>query len=836
MRDAKKISNFILMGILVFSAVFFVFEKPVRAAWADHLVISEVQISGDTANDEFIELFNPTSSEVDLSSWSIQYRGGAANSFSRKNFVSGNIIFPNSFFLVAHNDFTGSIRAEISHNSFRMSDTGGTICLVNNQTSLSSGVETSIVDKVAYGSGTLFPEANGPAFTPAPIDNQSLERKASSYSTVSTLASGGQEESAGNGWDTDNNFDDLVLQTTPNPQNTTSTPETDLPLTGPPPVCDNDGTCETERGENSENCLTDCPLPPPGGGGGGGYSSSSSSVNPSDIVINEFVSDPVDGETEWLELYNNKNEKINLENWFLEDGSETKTKLSGEIQPKDFFVISDLKFYLNNKGDIILLKDASGNLIDSVTYGDWKDSNVADNAPAPNDPTSASRIKDGQDTNNDLNDFDVVLIPTKGKTNSSPIENENNTVATAVYLNEVLPNPVGDDEAGEFIELKNFGDSDVDLNDWKIQDASESKYVISKNDFSSTIIATGNFFVLPRNITKIALNNSGEESLKIYNANNQLVDSLDYEGSVPEGKSYSRTIDQKWQWTKNITSNQENIFSEDEEEDLTQADDSKKSEDLNEKSSEGEILKINLNEIREQEIGAEVNVQGVVSVGPGVLGTQIFYLAGSGIQIYFYKKDFPSLKIGDLVEVTGELAESKGESRIKISKKEDIKVIKHQTLPPAKEIKIDAIGEDLEGSLVVITGEMIEAGSNYFYLDDGTGEIKVYLKSTAKIKKPKFKEGDLVKVTGIVSQNDDEYRILPRFQDDMEIIENEIEAETEQEKSTKEITGALSGINANSSASNIFQWFDNLGVAKYFIFSTIALIVVLVGLLIKRKK
>ena len=87
------------------------------------------------------------------------------------------------------------------------------------------------------------------------------------------------------------------------------------------------------------------------------------------------------------------------------------------------------------------------------------------------------------------------------------------------------------------------------------------------------------------------------------------------------------------------------------------------------------ILEITtLEKIRDEDIGDKVVVTGVVAVEPGVLGTQYFYIVGSpGVQVYMYKKDFPDLKIGDRVEVMGELSESGGEARLKTSEKSDIK-------------------------------------------------------------------------------------------------------------------------------------------------------------------
>jgi hypothetical protein len=44
----------------------------------------------------------------------------------------------------------------------------------------------------------------------------------------------------------------------------------------------------------------------------------------------------------------------------LEDGSEAKTSLSGNISPQGFLVIENPKGSLNNSGDIIILYNSKG--------------------------------------------------------------------------------------------------------------------------------------------------------------------------------------------------------------------------------------------------------------------------------------------------------------------------------------------------------------------------------------------------------------------------------------------------------------------------------------------
>ncbi len=46
----------------------------IKAA-ASHVVISQIQVAGTTnSNDEFVELYNPTDSSVDLTSWKLKKR------------------------------------------------------------------------------------------------------------------------------------------------------------------------------------------------------------------------------------------------------------------------------------------------------------------------------------------------------------------------------------------------------------------------------------------------------------------------------------------------------------------------------------------------------------------------------------------------------------------------------------------------------------------------------------------------------------------------------------------------------------------------------------------
>src|SRR3989338_8035876 len=125
----------------------------------DHLVLSQVQVSGDGgASDEFIEIFNPTDNPVSINGWSVQYKSSSASfplTSGKKN-LPDPMIQPNSYYLITHSSYNGQVVADHTHSAFSMSgaQAGATIFLVSSTSFVSSGSDQFIVDKLGYGTGT----------------------------------------------------------------------------------------------------------------------------------------------------------------------------------------------------------------------------------------------------------------------------------------------------------------------------------------------------------------------------------------------------------------------------------------------------------------------------------------------------------------------------------------------------------------------------------------------------------------------------------------------------------------------------------------------------------
>ncbi|MGA7161493.1 MAG: phospholipase D-like domain-containing protein [Bacteroidota bacterium] len=230
----KRVLGLTLLWGMVLSGAY---VQPANAQTANHVVVSEVYggggNSGSTYTNDFVELYNPTSSAVDLGGWSVQYGSATGTSSWLVTNLTGSIA-PHGYFLVGEAAGTGgsvSLPTPDVSGTLSLSSTTGKIALVNSTTALNGANPTtaSIIDKVGYGTANGY-EGTGPA--PAPSNTASIERKSSSSSTSTSLGPGGADELAGNGYDSDNNANDFVTRATPQPQNSSSPAEPSLTIGG----------------------------------------------------------------------------------------------------------------------------------------------------------------------------------------------------------------------------------------------------------------------------------------------------------------------------------------------------------------------------------------------------------------------------------------------------------------------------------------------------------------------------------------------------------------------------------------------------------------------------
>lgn len=175
----------------------------------NHLVISQFRIAGST--DDFVELYNPTSSAIPLTNYTIRNLSAAGNTgFSVP--ISGSVA-SHGWYLAAGSGYSGTPTPDASLGSNNFSGTAGHILLVSKTASLSPACsDTAIVDKVGYASTATCPEGGSGHNATAPGSGLSCTRKPGGTS--------------GNGQDTDDNAADFLAPATPSIHNGSSTPAT----------------------------------------------------------------------------------------------------------------------------------------------------------------------------------------------------------------------------------------------------------------------------------------------------------------------------------------------------------------------------------------------------------------------------------------------------------------------------------------------------------------------------------------------------------------------------------------------------------------------------------
>ncbi len=204
MKKIKSLLSIILVALMVFTMMPTSFTT-VFATIADHVVISEAYGGGGNSGaqykNDFIELYNPTSSDVDISGWIVQY-ASATGAFGGNNYTiaSGTIKAGGYYLIKAAAGTGGTLELPTPDDtcSIAMGGSGFKIQIVK--------PDNTVVDLVGAGQTANIYEGNKPA--PAPSNTNSVQRKDNDGSQLGVT----------NGYDTDNNGDDFY-SAVPTPRN-----------------------------------------------------------------------------------------------------------------------------------------------------------------------------------------------------------------------------------------------------------------------------------------------------------------------------------------------------------------------------------------------------------------------------------------------------------------------------------------------------------------------------------------------------------------------------------------------------------------------------------------
>jgi uncharacterized protein YdeI (BOF family) len=187
---------------------------------------------------------------------------------------------------------------------------------------------------------------------------------------------------------------------------------------------------------------------------------------------------------------------------------------------------------------------------------------------------------------------------------------------------------------------------------------------------------------------------------------------------------------------------------------------------------------ISIAEARGLPSGTVVTVEGSVTVPSGTFKSSIsdegFALQDRSGGIYVSMSINLGLGVGVRARVTGKLVESNGLLRVVPANAGSIRARGRGPQVRPEIIQTGHVNEMTEGRLVKVTGTMsrpVVSDSPYgfrLFVDDGTGEIQVYVSTSARIDLSGLQPGQRLSVTGIGGQYKDHYEVDPRFQADVE--------------------------------------------------------------------
>ena len=287
-----------------------------------------------------------------------------------------------------------------------------------------------------------------------------------------------------------------------------------------------------------------------------------------DIVLNEIASNLTD-DLDWIELYNQSENEVNLEGWSLINSDSDQLFIFGaeNIIPANGYLLFEknesFNFDLNNS-DSVLLYNFNGNfLVDATT---WQETDMEENK-------SWGRLPNG------IGNFLSLSIITPGAENQADSVCNNNLVEVGeacdgndllnntcqsldfqfgdlaclescldfdtslcveftVLINEVVNNSSSGED---WFELYNTTNSDIDIANWYIEDDGDHRFTFAEN----TIISANSHITFERRApNSFDFGIGGSDALLLFNANDQQIDLADWlADQVPEDTSFGRIPD-----------------------------------------------------------------------------------------------------------------------------------------------------------------------------------------------------------------------------------------------------------------------------------------------------
>jgi hypothetical protein len=349
----RRILAILLSGL----ACLLYWPSGVLAASSELVMISEVQLEGLSAKDEFVEIYNDGAENFDLSACQLKKFTASGTGYLLHRFVAGVQIVPKGFYVVGSSDWIGEVDERYSTSQSLAGD--NSLQLICGET---------ILDLVAWGKASLFE---------GQVLSSVVNSELWSYQRSTKL-------------DTDNNFLDFVVGT--------PSANSAYLAVGTNEVAENIVNENSEQAEplevsvetSTENIIEEnkvvvapilesvpediiasdnlsvenVPVE-------NATTQNSLPIDSQLILLSELYPAPNSGESEYIEIYNAGGSVINLNNWFLTDLSEKKFIFKDVVlEPEEYYLLyyAKSKITLNNDEDQINLYNSVGQWRQGVRY------------------------------------------------------------------------------------------------------------------------------------------------------------------------------------------------------------------------------------------------------------------------------------------------------------------------------------------------------------------------------------------------------------------------------------------------------------------------------------
>ncbi|MDD3664538.1 MAG: lamin tail domain-containing protein, partial [Bacteroidales bacterium] len=529
----------------------------------DKVVINEVYSRGTPEAPDWVEIYNHSDVQVDISGYKIYDSGGESGAKPKKEFPAGSVIQPQGFLVIVADDGTES--------GFGISSTGEQLWLANaagevvDQLTVTAMEETQSYGRYPDGDANVQllntitrGTSNSPGVAPEKIkineiystgtaENPDWIEVYNAGTTAVDLAAykiydlGGQSGSkpkkvfpAGTSLAPGAFFVIVVDDADASGFGLSSNGEKVWLEKGDGTVTDSVEFPALEEGQSFGRYADGQPnlqvlfVPTPG--------AANDNSNPTPVAnlkLNEVYSRGVETDPDWVEVFNAGTGSVDMSGWKIYDaGGQSGSKPKKEfpagsvLAPGEWIIIvvddADASgFGLSSNGEKIWLENSSSTLVDSVEF------------PALDENTSFGRYPDGTDN------WQVLNVVTKGAAN----DNSTPPPAIIVKMNEMFSKGVETDP--DWIEIYNASTVAVDLSGYKIYDSGGQSGSKPKKEFpAGTTIEAGGFFVIvvdDADASGFGLSSSGEE-VWLEDASGAVIDNAVFPAMV-DGQSYGRKPD-----------------------------------------------------------------------------------------------------------------------------------------------------------------------------------------------------------------------------------------------------------------------------------------------------